>query len=147
MEIFSEKVVIDSTLQEVWNYFIHLDHNGEKWMPGISKIEKESSGDITSGTKFSFYTRGKAHTSTITEIEEENKATLTSVQGGFRADYTYTFQRGSEGTEITLQANCEAKGFSKMFAPLVKVAIKKADSGQLTHFKEAFEGEKGEVVE
>ncbi|MFZ3589842.1 hypothetical protein ACOI1C_11305 [Bacillus sp. DJP31] len=94
---------------------------------------------IKKGTEYKFHTRGKENISTITEFTKYKSITITSVQGKFRADYIYSFAKQDDDTKITLIAKFEAGGFMKIMAPLIKVAIKKADSGQLEKLKGAFE--------
>ncbi|MBY6038317.1 hypothetical protein KUV80_16845 [Fictibacillus nanhaiensis] len=138
-EIFSETVTIHGSVNDVWYYFIHLEENASKWMKGIPFIEKETKGDIKEGTKFVFQARGKEHSTILTEYEPMTKATLTSIQGNFQADYTYMFLQENDLTKITLVAKCDTKGFSKLLTPVIKWAIKKSDAGQLENLKQAFE--------
>lgn len=142
-KIFTESVTVHGDVDQVFQFFIQLDQYGENWMPGISSIKKSTAGPITTGTEFLFLTRGKEHLSTVTDFHEANQVTLTSVQGGFRADYVYHFkQTNDETTQVTLQASCEASGMAKLFAPVIRMAIKKADRGQLTNFKRVLEEKK-----
>lgn len=138
-QIFTETVSINAPLEEVWNYFINLEENAANWMKGVQTMEKETSGEISAGTNYVFHARGKKHTSTVTEFVPKAKVTLTSVQGSFQADYTYSFS--SENTNIsklTLIASCDARGVSRIFSPVIKMAIKKSDQDQVSLFKEAF---------
>lgn len=139
-EIFHDSVTIDAQLEDVWRFYSNLEENASKWMKGIPDLKKKTQGDIKEGTQFVFRARGKEQSSTLSEYIPMSKATLTSVQGKFRADYTYSFAKESEtSTKVTLLASCEAGGASKLFSPLIKTAIKKADGNQLQNFKEAFE--------
>lgn len=137
-EIFTESIIIDSRLESVWNYFVNLEENATKWMNGIPSMEKETPGVIKEGTNFVFQARGKEHSTTISEFDPMKKIMLTSIQGSFQADYLYIFTNQGNSTKIALIAKCKAKGASKILSPLIKMAIKKSDSGQLANFKKAF---------
>ncbi|WP_409253207.1 SRPBCC family protein [Bacillus sp. SCS-153A] len=137
--IFTETVTINAPLEEVWNYFINLEENASKWMKGIQSLDKETKGEVREGTKYTFHTRGQKHSSTVTEFIPKDKVTLTSIQGSFQADYTYSFSSlSADCTELTLTATCTAKGLSKVLSPVIKIAIKKSDRDQVQRFKEAF---------
>lgn len=138
-EIFKDTVTIHASKEQVWRYFTNLEENGPDWMNGITSLENASSEELKEGTRYVFLARGKKHTTTITEFEPMKKVTMTSIQGKFRADYTYLFTGSDENTEVILVAKCEASGFSKILSPVIKIAIRKSDGGQLENFKKAFE--------
>ncbi|OZM55771.1 hypothetical protein CIB95_15525 [Lottiidibacillus patelloidae] len=138
-EIFKDEVVINGSVNDVWSYFIDIEQNGPKWMPGISSISVENK-KLSEGNKITFTTRGKQQSSTVTSYKENDYITLTSVQGNFKADYRYSFNKHNENqTSLLLHATCEAEGIYKLLSPLIRLAIKKADGNQLKQFKEAFE--------
>ncbi|MCF6137226.1 SRPBCC family protein [Pseudalkalibacillus berkeleyi] len=141
-EIFTDRVKIDAKVDEVWGYFIQLEQNAPVWMNGIHKMEKETKGITEEGTVYSFDARGKKQTTTITKLDPMKLVTLTSIQGGFQADYTYAFSNGDDFTEMTLVAKCKANGLMKILSPMIKMAIKKSDQDQLKQFKGAFESKK-----
>ncbi|WP_349410623.1 hypothetical protein [Pseudalkalibacillus sp. SCS-8] len=138
-KIFETTVSINGTLIDVWEYFIALEENGSEWMGISQSLEKETDGEVHEGSRFVFYARGKKQTTTITEFEPMKKVTLTSVQGDFRADYTYHFINAAEATDVKLIAHCEAKGIMKLLSPLIKMAIKKSDQHHLEAMKTAYE--------
>lgn len=107
-------------------------------MPGISNVKVIPAGVIKNGSVIKVFTRGKEVTSTITGFSKNSLVTMTSVQGQVLADYIYTFVSEGEFTGLSLLAKVEAKGFTKVLLPIIKIAIKRADSGQLVKFNEAF---------
>jgi hypothetical protein len=137
-EIFLEKVQVRESLESVWEYFINFDENGAKWMNGISNM-KVKGGGVKKGSEIISYTRGKEITSTVTDFENHTRITLTSNQGNFNADYTYTFTKNGEFTDVALNAKLGAKGLSKVMIPLLKGIIKKTDGGQMVKLKERIE--------
>ncbi len=142
-EIFTDTIIVNADLEEVWEYFIELEENGSSWMNGISSLEKVTPGGVEEGTRYVFESRGKQLSTTITSYRPMDTVTLTSQQGNFRADYIYTFTRDENTTDMSLKANCEASGLMKIMSPLIKVAIKKSDGDQLKKFKNAFENNNG----
>ncbi|MDP5275646.1 SRPBCC family protein [Chengkuizengella axinellae] len=139
-EVFSESTVVNENIEEVWGFLIDMEENASKWMPNIPYMKKSSTGQVNNGTSFTFKARGKEQTSTITQFNPNEKFTLTSIQGDFRADYTYSLTKQADNTtKVSLVAKCEASGMMKMVAPLIKIAIKKADGGQLNTLKKVIE--------
>ena len=53
---------------------------------------------------------------------------------GVHAVYTYTLSDEGEATRVRLVADVAARGPMKGFAPLIRSAIAKADTPQLTAF-------------
>ncbi|MCA0983449.1 SRPBCC family protein [Halobacillus yeomjeoni] len=139
--IFNTDITIQDDLEKVWNYFIDLENHGHKWMNGIPSLEKVTEDEVQEGTVYAFQSRGKQHKSTISEYVPKTKVTLTSVQGKFRADYTYTFVKHGDHTKVQLEADCEAEGMMKILSPLIKKAIKKSDLNQLERLKASYKND------
>ena len=64
--------------------------------------------------------------------------TLRSVQGGVTADYVYTCSAYGDGTRVRLLADCSMTGPVRLLSPLIRTAIRRADSGQLDAFAATF---------
>ncbi|MEI5906682.1 SRPBCC family protein [Bacillus spongiae] len=137
-DIFFENVMIHDVPDNVWASFIELEQNASKWMPGISSLRKTTDGPIQKGTEFTSYSRGKQQVTKVTDFQDHYRLTLTTIQGNFRADYTYTFKAENRATSVTLQATCSAKGVMKLLSPIIRYAIKKTDGRQLERFQDVF---------
>ena len=53
------------------------------------------------------------------------------------AVYTHSPAPDGGGTEVTLNAVCEATGFWKLLHPMIAIAMKQNDSSQLANLKVA----------
>jgi hypothetical protein len=93
-----------------------------------------ASGPTSSGTRVVFTVRGRERTSEIVAVDPGRSVTLRSVQGGVTADYTYTCAPDGRGTRVTLVATCRISGRTRLLGPVVRTAIRRADSGQLEAF-------------
>ena len=91
------------------------------------------------GTILKFSARGKERETSVTALETLKKLALTSTQGGVTATYEYALTPVGDGTEITLNAGCEATGFWALLHPVINFAMKRADSSQLANLKAAIE--------
>ncbi|NDI34193.1 hypothetical protein [Chengkuizengella sediminis] len=139
-EVFSESTVVKENIENVWQFIIAMEENAPKWMPNIPYMKKNTAGQVKNGTNFTFKARDKERTSTITQFNPFKSFTFTSIQGKFRADYTYSLTKQSDNTtKVSLVAKCEASGMVKIIAPLINIAIRKADSGQLKTLKDVIE--------
>jgi len=67
-------------------------------------------------------------------LVDGRSVTVTSGQGGVTADYIYTCTSAGEGTRVSLVADCRMTGPVRLLGPVIRSAIRKADSGQLTAF-------------
>jgi hypothetical protein len=67
--------------------------------------------------------------------------TLHSVQGGVTARYVYRLEPDGPGTRAVLTADVETAGFPwVLLGPLVRLAVRRADVGQLGAFRAVVEG-------
>jgi carbon monoxide dehydrogenase subunit G len=130
-EVFSVETTIDRPVAEVWARLTDWPRATE-WMPGVKSVRVD-------GDTLTVHTRGKDRTSRITAYEPGRSVTLTSVQGGVRADYAYTCEPSGAGTRVSLRADCETSGVWRLAGGMLRVAIRKADSGQLESFKRVVE--------
>lgn len=120
----------------VWAYLTDFRSAGE-WMTGVEDLVQTSEGALGIGTRLTFKARGKARETRVTALEPGKLIALTSTQGGVTATYEYAVAPAGEGTEITLNAVCEARGLWMLVHPLIAFAMKQSDSSQLAKLKAA----------
>jgi len=130
-EAFAAEATIDRPVQEVFARLTDWPRAAE-WMPGVESVRAD--GDV-----LTVHARGKDRTSRITAYEPGRSVTLTSVQGGVRADYAYTCEPAGTGTRVSLRADCVTSGAWKLVGGLIRSAIRRADSGQLDALKRVVE--------
>ena len=135
---FIVKEQIAATPTEVWAYLTDLG-NAEAWMTGIEDMSQTIQGPLEVGTRFTFKARGKERETRVTEFDQGKRIALTSTQAGVTATYRYSVTPVGDGTEATLEAECDATGFWKLLHPLIVFAMRKCDSSQLANLKRVIE--------
>ncbi|HWH99381.1 MAG TPA: SRPBCC family protein [Propionibacteriaceae bacterium] len=134
-EVFTAEVTIGRPVDAVWARLIDWD-NAARWMSGVEALRAH--GPTAAGTTLVFTTRGKERTGQIAALDPGHSITLRSVQGGVTADYVYTCTRRGEGTGVSLVADCRMTGPVRLLGPVIRSAIRRADSGQLNAFAATF---------
>jgi carbon monoxide dehydrogenase subunit G len=102
------------------------------WMPGVESIR-------VNGPELTFRTRGRDRRGRIEVVDPGRTVVVHSSQGGVSAAYTYSCLPDGDRTKVTLTADCQVRGVWRPFAGLLRVAIRRADSGQLTALKRTIE--------
>ena len=108
-----------------------------EWMEGIDSMAADGPTEV--GTSLVFQARGKSRPSEITHLIEGREVTLTSRQGPVAASYTYRCQPDGDGTLLGLVADCEIRGPLRAVGPLLRLVVKRTDSGQLRALKRLLE--------
>ena len=134
-EVFTAETTIDRPADAVWARLTNWDL-ATQWMSGVDALSAD--GPTATGTTLAFTTRGKKRAGQIAAVDPGRCITLRSIQGGVTADYVYTCVGNSEGTRVSLVANCRITGPVRLLGPIIRSAIRKADSGQLDAFAATF---------
>jgi carbon monoxide dehydrogenase subunit G len=132
---FTVTETIERPIDEVWG-FLSDWKSMPSWMKGVDTIGPAGDGPIGEGTRVTFTARGAERESTIAAWEPPRVMTLVSTQGGMTATYEYSCAEVEGGTEVTLHAECVARGFMwKAMSPLIGYMMKRTDSPQLSALK------------
>ena len=83
------------------------------------------------------HSRQTAHRQ-IGALDPGRSITLRSSQGGVTADYVYTCTPYGDGTRVSLVADCRMTGPVRLLSPMIRSAIRRAESGQLDAFAATF---------
>jgi carbon monoxide dehydrogenase subunit G len=134
-EVFTADTTIDRPVDVVWARLINWDFAAQ-WMPGVDALRAQGPTEI--GTTLTFTTRGKERASQIAALDPGRSITLRSVQGGVTADYVYRCTPNGDGTRVSLVADCRMTGPVRLLSPMIRSAIRRADSGQLNAFAATF---------
>ena len=131
-----EKIQLPAS--EVWERLTDWE-NSHKWMPGVEEMVAD--GETAAGTKLVFRARGSERSSTVVHCDAGTSIVLRSTQGGVTADYRYEVHDiNGRSTRVTLVADCHVTGLWRIVSPLLRIAIRLADSKQLRRFREMIEG-------
>ena len=106
------------------------------WSPTLASSSARTTGARPNRDwhRAGFTTRGKERTGEIAALDPGRSITLRSVQGGVTADYVYTCTAYGDGTRVRLVADCRMTGPMRLLSPMIRSAIRRADSGQLGAF-------------
>jgi carbon monoxide dehydrogenase subunit G len=134
-EVFTVETTIDHPVEVVWARLVDWDC-AARWMPGVEALRAH--GPTAMGTTLVFTTRGKQRTGQIAALDPGRSLTLRSVQGRVIADYVYTCTPNGDGTRVSLLADCTMTGPVRLLSPMIRSAIRRADSSQLNAFAATF---------
>ena len=118
--------------------------NATRWYVNIKSVEWKSAKPLHVGSRVAFTAHflGKrlAYTYEFTEFIPHEKLTMETSEGPFPMETTYTWESISEGeTRMTLRNRGTPSGFSKLFAPFMAWAMKKANQKDLKRLKQVLE--------
>ena len=140
-EIFAVEEKIAAPVHVVW---AHLTDPQKMalWMPAIENVHTANAEHTSPENPLCYRSGGKSLFSPVVDYVPLILIAYRSTRGNFSATYVYQIDADGEGTSITLNATCEAKGLMVLMQPLLKSVIKKADSVQLKMLKAVVEGHK-----
>lgn len=118
--------------------------NAPAWYANISSITWETSPPLQTGSRVAFTARflGRqlAYTYEITDLIPAERLVMRTAQGPFPMETTYTWQAiDDDSTRMTLRNRGEPAGFSKLAAPFMAPAIRRANRKDLRNLKTILE--------
>ena len=134
---FEVETTIDRAIDEVWTELTDWKR-APAWMNGIDSMRAENGTEV--GGILTFESRGKTRRSEIAALEPGRMIALDTVQGAVNARYTYRLEPAGNTTRARLTAELGTAGFpASWFAPLIRLAVRRTDSGQLEALRTAIE--------
>jgi uncharacterized membrane protein len=121
--------------------------NATSWYENIKGVEWKTQRPLQIGSQIAFVAHflGKklAYTYEITELIPDEKFVMRTADGPFPMETTYAWKKISDNeTEMQLRNRGVPSGFSKVFAPFMAVAMKKANQKDLARLQEILEAKK-----
>ena len=117
--------------------------NATRWYENIESVEWRSPRPLAVGTRLEFVARfmGRrlAYTYEVREHVPGERFVMSTAQGPFPMETTYTFEDASQGTRMTLRNRGEPSGFAKVGARLMERAMRRANRADLRRIKELLE--------
>ena len=136
------EIVIDRPCAEVAAYAADPTHAPE-WYANIESVEWKSEPPIRLGSRVAFVAhflgRRLAYTYEIVELVPGARLVMRTAEGPFPMETTYTFEAAGGGTRMTLRNRGEPSGFSRLVAPLMASAMRRANQKDLARLKERLE--------
>ena len=118
--------------------------NAPEWYENIRSIEWETPAPVALGSRMRFVARflGRelAYTYEVVELEPGRRLVMRTAQGPFPMETTYTWEPHGDGsTRMTLRNRGEPAGFSKLVAPLMATAMRRANTKDLANLSRLLE--------
>jgi hypothetical protein len=117
--------------------------NAPVWYENIESAEWKSAPQLTVGARIAFVARflGRrlAYTYEVGEYVPGERLVMRTADGPFPMETTYTWEEVSGGTRMTLRNRGEPAGFSRVAAPAMAAAMRRANRKDLDRLKEILE--------
>ena len=136
-------VEISRPRNEVATYACDPD-NATAWYENIKAVEWRTSPPLAVGSRIAFVAqflgRGIEYTYEVREHVPGERFVMSTAEGPFPMETTYAWEDSGEGaTRMTLRNRGEPSGFSKVGAPLVSGAMRRANAKDLRRLKQVLE--------
>ena len=138
------EIVIDRPIDDVAAYAADPT-NAPTWYVNIESVEWRTEPPPAEGSQVAFVARflGRrlAYTYEIVELVPGERLVMRTAQGPFPMETTYTWSpTGASSTRMTLRNRGEPAGFSRLVAPFMATAMRRANRKDLQALKDRLEG-------
>lgn len=117
--------------------------NATEWYENIQAAEWKSSPPLGVGSRIAFTARflGRRLTYTyeVKDLVDGERLVMSTAEGPFPMETTYTWADAPDGTRMTLRNRGEPSGFSKLAAPMLARAMRRANQQDLERLKRILE--------
>jgi hypothetical protein len=139
----STQAVIDRRCAEVAAY-AGDPSNAPEWYANIKSVTWQTPPPPAVGSRLDFVAqflgRRLAYTYEIVDLVPETRLVMRTAQGPFPMETTYTWEPvGDERTRMTLRNHGEPSGFSRVTAPAMAAAMRRANTKDLARLKSILE--------
>lgn len=137
------EIVIDRPVDVVAGYAADPS-NAPDWYANIDSVDWQTPPPLSVGSKMTFVARflGRRleYTYELVELVPGERLVMRTAQGPFPMETTYTWTRvASASTRMTLRNRGEPAGFSRIMAPLMAPAMRRANRKDLRKIKAILE--------
>jgi uncharacterized protein YndB with AHSA1/START domain len=114
------------------------------WYENIESVEWKSPKPLAAGSRIAFVAqflgRRLAYSYEVKELVPGRRLVMSTAEGPFPMETTYTFEDTlSGGTRMTLRNRGEPSGFSRVAAPMMARAMRRANRKDLLRLKSILE--------
>ena len=118
--------------------------NAPNWYVNIKSVEWKTEPPLSVGSQVAFVAefmrRRLAYTYEFAEVLPQSRLVMRTAQGPFPMETTYTWEPiGTDTTRMTLRNRGNPTGFSKLAAPIMKQAVRRANRKDLALLKSTLE--------
>lgn len=141
----STEIVIQRPRDEVAAYSADPD-NAPKWYVNIKSVEWKTPSPLRIGSQIAFVARflGRrmAYVYEIAELQAGQRLVMRTADGPFPMETTYEWQSlDDRTTRMKLRNRGNPSGFSRLVAPFMGMAMRRANRKDLVRLKEILENE------
>ena len=138
------EVVIDRPVGQVAGY-AGDPSNAPRWYKNIESVDWKTPPPVCVGSKLAFVAhflgRRLAYTYEVIDLVPGRRLVMRTAEGPFPMETTYTWDAVGEGrTRMTLRNRGNPSGFSRIAAPLMAGAMRRANRQDLDNLKNLMEG-------
>jgi uncharacterized protein YndB with AHSA1/START domain len=118
--------------------------NATRWYESIKAVEWKSPEPLAEGSRIAFVAeflgRRLAYTYEVEELVPGRRLVMRTADGPFAMETTYAWDDADDGgTVMTLRNRGEPSGFSRLTAPLIATAVRRANRKDLERLKTILE--------
>ena len=137
------EITIDRPRADVASYAADPD-NATAWYENIKAVDWKTEPPLAIGSRLSFVAtflgRRLVYTYELREFLPGERLVMSTSEGPFPMETTYTWEDAAEGgTTMRLRNRGEPSGFSRIAAPMMARAMRKANTKDLRRLKEILE--------
>jgi len=119
--------------------------NAPRWYENIESVRWETGPPVAVGSRMAFVARflGRrlAYTYQVRELVAGERLVMSTAEGPVPMETTYTWADTDGGTRMTLRNRGEPAGLTKLAAPAVAAAMRRANRKDLAQLKHILENE------
>ena len=139
------EIEIDRPRSQVAAYASDPD-NATSWYENIKAVDWKTPKPATVGSRIAFVAmflgRRLDYTYEVQEVVPDERFVMRTAEGPFPMETSYRWADAAEGrTLMTLRNRGEPSGFSKLVAPLMARAIRRANRKDLANLKDVLEAQ------
>jgi uncharacterized membrane protein len=137
------EILIERPRHEVAEFAGDLSNTPE-WYSNIESVDWKTTAPLQVGSQLEFVARflGRhlAYTYEIVDLVPEERLVMRTAEGPFPMETTYTWEAaGPQLTRMKLRNRGEPAGFSKLAAPFMSLAVRRANRKDLQSLKSILE--------
>lgn len=124
--------------------FAATPDNARLWYTNIKSVEWKTAPPLSVGSRVAFVAhflgRRLVYTYEVAEFIEHERLVMRTAEGPFPMETTYTWSSTPTGqTRMTLRNRGEPRGFSRLLAPFLTAAMRRANRNDLARLKAVLE--------
>lgn len=138
----TSEMVIRQSIEQVADYSSNPD-NAPAWYVNIKSVEWKSPRPLVVGSRIAFVAhflgRRLEYVYEVAEFVPGERLVMRTSQGPFPMETIYRWENVDGQTRMTLKNHGSPKGFSKIMAPFMSFAMRRANRKDLARLKEVLE--------